>query len=253
MASWSMIALLVLGLVAADAFRPSLLPRYRQVRSQSFMSLEVSSETALSTARAFAASGFGLRDSSILAEDFVCSSSRSAYDKSRYLRGLALETSAFARAVPDLDFRPHGFVVDETDPSLVWFKVRPTGTVSGPFSYRGEVYLPNYETVDFPVQQISVQVAEEKVRRVSAGYVVDRLSGNTGEVRPLRQHAVNECSRRPRRIKGTPQRPGLTSESTGPVPSARHPATTRRQKPKGESSRQMDALSSLQVRTTSDD
>ena len=145
------------------------------------MSVDVSTESAISTARAFAASGFGLRDSSILSEDFICSSSRSAYDKTRYLRGLATENSAIKRAVPDLDYRPHAFVVDEIDPSLVWFKIRPTGTVSGPLSYRAEVYLPNYETVDFPIQQLSVKVAGNKVRRVSAGYVVDRLSGNTGE------------------------------------------------------------------------
>ena len=144
------------------------------------MTLTTAPETTVSTARAFANSLFGLRDSSLLSDDFVCSGPRSAYEKSRYLKGLATESSALVRAIPDINFRPHAFLVDESDPSLVWFKVLPTGTLSGPLSYKGEVYLPNYETVDFPLQQLSVKVSEGKVSRVSAGYVIDRLSGNTG-------------------------------------------------------------------------
>ena len=203
-ACWSIAVLAVVGLFQAQAFTTPLI-RSKLISTRSYMSMDDSTESAVSAARAFAASGFGLRDSSILSEDFVCTSSRSAYDKTRYLRGLAIENSAITRAVPDLDFRPHAFVVDETDPSIVWFKIQPTGTVSGPFSYRGEVYLPNYETVEFPLQQLSVQIQGDKVRRVSAGYVIDRLSGNTGEFAAI-LGSTSHGIRRAGWIQGSPQR-----------------------------------------------
>lgn len=70
--------------------------------------------------------------------------------------------------------------MDEKDPTVVWFKIRPKGTLTGPFAYKGEVYLPHMKKVELPIQQLSVTVVSGIVARLTAGYIIDRLTGNTG-------------------------------------------------------------------------
>jgi hypothetical protein len=61
------------------------------------------------------------------------------------------------------DYRPYGYVVDETDPNIIWFKSRPIGTVTGPFSFNGNVYLPNQKKLELPISQFSITIQGEKV------------------------------------------------------------------------------------------
>ena len=135
----------------------------------------------VAAARAFALSNLGVTDPSLLSSDFVCSGpSFNNIGKSAYLSGLTKETAAFQRAMPNFDLRPYSFSVDETKPDTVWFKIRPQGTLTGPFTYKGEVYLPNQKLVELPAQQLSLTIRSGKVTRFTAGYIIDRFTGNTG-------------------------------------------------------------------------
>ena len=135
----------------------------------------------VSVVKTFAASNLGAANPSLLSDDFVCSGPDFVVGrKDSYVAGLTKETQVFQAALPDFDLRPYGFMVDETRPDTVWFKIRPRGTATGPFAYKGEVYAPNDQTVELPIQQLSVTVRGGKVSRVTAGYSVDKQSGNTG-------------------------------------------------------------------------
>jgi len=135
----------------------------------------------LTIAKSFVSSDFGVTRSSLLAKNFTCSGpSFRGVSKQSYMTGLTIETKAFEAAVPDFALQSYDFVVDNEDKDTVWFKIRPCGTVTGPFAYRGEAYLPNNKAFQFPVQQMSATIKNGKVARVTAGYVVDRLSGTTG-------------------------------------------------------------------------
>jgi hypothetical protein len=116
-----------------------------------------SSSDAITVAKAFAKASFGLTDPSLVADTFNVVYSH-VKSKSQYLQGIGVQYSSLTRAVPNLDFRPFGFTTDTETPNKVWFKIRPSGTISGPFSSRGEVYLPKNAPIEFPTQQLSVTV-----------------------------------------------------------------------------------------------
>jgi len=140
------------------------------------------SDSLISIARDFVSSGFGVADPSLLSsEKFSCTGQLfKLYSKEKYVSGLSKETSAFRRAMPDFEFRPYDFEIDPANPSTVWFKIRPKGTLTGPFSFKGDVYLPNKNVVELPLQLCSVTIEKSKVTAVTAGYVLDRFTGNTG-------------------------------------------------------------------------
>ena len=133
--------------------------------------------------KSFVSSNFGLIDSSdsLLANDVKVSGPTVYYtDKQKYLNALAKEQSAFLRAVPDYDVRAYSFAVDKYDNRKIWFKVRPRGTITGPFSYNGEVYLPNQKNIEFPIQQLSITVNNNGlISKMTTGYVIDKFVGNT--------------------------------------------------------------------------
>ena len=135
----------------------------------------------VSVAKTFSSTNLGASSPSLLTEDFVCSGPDFVVgSKDTYVAGLTKETAVFQQAMPDFELRPYGFMVDETRPDTVWFKIQPRGTLTGPFPYKGEVYAPNNKVVELPIQQLSVTVRGGKVARVTAGYIADRQSGNTG-------------------------------------------------------------------------
>ena len=135
----------------------------------------------ITVARSFVTTNLGVTDPSLLSDSFVCSGpSFDDIDKKSYLLGLSAETAIFQRAMPDFNLRPYSFSVDEAQSDIVWFKIRPKGTLTGPFSYKGEVYLPNQKVVELPAQQLSVTIRSGQVTRVTAGYSIDRFTGNTG-------------------------------------------------------------------------
>lgn len=152
----------------------------------------------LRIAKEFVSSRFGIVNFDLLDDSFeVVSSSFVTVPKPNYLASLPKVQSSFLRAVPDIELRPYNFIIDESNPDLVWFKLRPKGTFSGPLSYKGEVYLPNNKIVEFPIIQSSVVVKSGKVTmfdlstplinriflcqvfKFTSDYVVDRLIGNT--------------------------------------------------------------------------
>jgi hypothetical protein len=109
-------------------------------------------------------SKFGLLNSDILALNFVESkSSYKSFSRESYLSQLASDRSSLLRALPDFDFRPYDFLVDDNDPSVIWFRMRPKGTFTGPLSYKGEVYLPSEKEIEFPITQASVKIVDGKV------------------------------------------------------------------------------------------
>ena len=135
----------------------------------------------VSVAKTFTSTNLGASSPSLLTDDFVCSGPDFVVgSKDTYVAGLTKETAVFQQAMPDFDLRPYGFMVDETRPDTVWFKIQPRGTLTGPFPYKGEVYAPSNKVVELPIQQLSVTIRGGKVARVTAGYIVDRQSGNTG-------------------------------------------------------------------------
>jgi hypothetical protein len=143
--------------------------------------VEPQSSNLIAVARSFATTNLGVTDPSLLADDFLCSGpSFNGIDKKSYLAGLTKETAVFQRAMPDFDLRPYSFAVDESQPNTVWFKIRPKGTLTGPFAFKGEVYLPNQKVAEQPAQQLSVTIRSGQVTRVTAGYIIDRFTGNTG-------------------------------------------------------------------------
>ena len=139
------------------------------------------SQALINIARSFATTNLGVSDPSMLANDFTCSGPTfNGIEKISYVAGLTKETAVFQRAIPDFDLRPYSFSVDETQANTVWFKIRPRGTITGPFAYKGEVYLPNQKIIEMPAQQLSVTIRSGQITRVTAGYTIDRFTGNTG-------------------------------------------------------------------------
>ena len=53
------------------------------------------------------------------------------------------------------------------------------GTLTGVFSYDGDVYPGNNKAVEFPVEVWSITVQGSKISRITKGYVIDRTTGNT--------------------------------------------------------------------------
>ena len=182
-----MLALVLFAIIAeANAFRPigSGLRQAAYVHAPMTPLRMTSSDssTLISIARDFVTSGFGVADPTLLSDrKFECTGQLfKLTDKARYVSGLAKETSAFRRAMPDFEFRPYDFEVDPQNADTVWFKIRPRGTLTGPFSYKKDIYLPNKKAVELPLQLCSISIESGRVTRVTAGYVIDRFTGNTG-------------------------------------------------------------------------
>ena len=90
------------------------------------------------------------------------------------------ELATLFRSLPDLQTSSYGYDTDANDDSKVWLKIRQRGTLTGPLSYKGDVFLPNNKVVEFPVEMWSLSFnAAGKVSRVTKGYVIDRTVGNT--------------------------------------------------------------------------
>lgn len=92
----------------------------------------------ISIAKDFVISKLGVGAPDILAKNFVSSAPDfTDLDKTSYIEEKIKEYAAFQRAVPDFDWQAYDYDVDETDQSTIQFKLRPTGTVTGPYSYKG--------------------------------------------------------------------------------------------------------------------
>jgi hypothetical protein len=143
------------------------------------MSSKVGSEVIIT--RDLVESTFGLTRPDLLAEDFRCIGPSFELNREQYLKTLSVQASALRRAAPNLVPAADDLTIDPLDSARVWIRTRPSGTLTGPLSYNGQVFLPNGRSVEFPVTMLSASVTPEgQVSRLTAGYIIDRLSGNTG-------------------------------------------------------------------------
>ena len=119
--------------------------------------------SVISIARTLAASSLGLTAPDLLSDDFIYSTPNESLDKENFLTSYGKTLQDIERAIPNYDDRPYSFTIDTSTADKVWFKIQPRGTISGPFSYRGEVYLPNDRNIEFPTQQLSATIKSGKV------------------------------------------------------------------------------------------
>ena len=98
----------------------------------------------LALAKKFASSLGGTKDPSLLANDFIyITPSVEISDKSKYLSEAAKSYSAIKRCLPDFSSLTSSVTVDTIEPNTVRYISKASGTLSGPFAYKGDVYLPN--------------------------------------------------------------------------------------------------------------
>lgn len=165
--------LLLVLVVSCSAYRPTFIPSRPRV-SESYFSLaatesdsfSVDENNVINFAKIFASTSFGITDRSLIADNFQFSGpSVRSIEKSKYIDSLSKEISSFQRALPDFEYRSFGFTVDDEDPNTVWFKTKPQGTLTGPFAYKGEVYLSKEKgnKVFFPSQQLSLTIRNNQV------------------------------------------------------------------------------------------
>ena len=141
-------------------------------------------EALFSRAKAIIASDLGLRDPSILADDFVWVGpnvvSTGTLNKEEYIA--AGQFFNLRNTFPDLDYRAHDFRLDPMDPFTVRLTARTVGTMRGELRLRSETILPNGKRMICPPEAISMTFGSKsgKLTKLCSGFCMDRLVGNTG-------------------------------------------------------------------------
>lgn len=141
-------------------------------------------EALFSRAKAIVASDLGLRDPSILADDFIWVGpnvvTTGTLNKEEYLA--AGQFFNLRKAFPDLDYRAHDFRLDPIDPLTVRLTARTVGTMMGELRLRSETIAPNGKRMICPPEAISItfDAKSGKVVKLASGFCMDRLVGNTG-------------------------------------------------------------------------
>ncbi len=141
-------------------------------------------DALFSRAKAIIASDLGLRDPSILANDFIWVGpdvvTTGTLNKEEYLA--AGQFFNLRNAFPDLDYRAHDFRLDSIDPLTVRLTVRTVGTMMGELRLRSETIAPNGKRMVCPPETISItfDAKSGKVVKLASGFCMDRLVGNTG-------------------------------------------------------------------------
>jgi hypothetical protein len=138
-------------------------------------------EILINKAKAVIATDLGVQDPSLLDENFLWIGPllEKPLGKVDYLaagRFFSLRT-----AFPDLDYRPHDFRIDESDPLTIRATVRPVGVMRGPLRLRNELVQPNGKQLRGPPEAISLTFDADtgKVVKLCSGFAMDRLVGNT--------------------------------------------------------------------------
>jgi len=115
-----------------------------------------------STIRKFVMNDFGIKEPELLSPDFISGEKRT---KKEYISFLSEFYSTFRRSIPDINLNIGSITI--LQPDLVSFIVKPTGTLSGPFSFGGEVYLPSdalkNKKIEFSPALYHVQIKDGKV------------------------------------------------------------------------------------------
>jgi len=100
--------------------------------------------------------------------------------KKEFLDVFKKELVSVYRAIPDLQTSSFGYDFDSIDKNTVFLKLKQKGTLSGPYSYKGEVFAPNNQKIEFPVESCSITYSGDLVSKFTKGYICDKTSGNTG-------------------------------------------------------------------------
>jgi hypothetical protein len=138
-------------------------------------------ELLVAKAKAVLSCDLGVKDPSLLSEDFIWigPTLEKPLGKMEYLA--AGRFFNLRAAFPDLDYRAHDFRVDENDPLTIRITSRPTGTMLGVLRLRTEVVPPNGQPWRGPPEAISItfDAGTGKVVKLCSGFSMDRFVGNT--------------------------------------------------------------------------
>jgi hypothetical protein len=138
-------------------------------------------ELMVAKAKAILSCDLGVKDPSLLSEDFIWigPTLEKPLGKTDYLA--AGRFFNLRAAFPDLDYRAHDFRVDESDPLTIRITSRPTGTMLGALRLRNEVVPPTGKPWRGPPEAISItfDAGTGKVVKLCSGFSMDRFVGNT--------------------------------------------------------------------------
>jgi hypothetical protein len=138
-------------------------------------------ELMVAKAKAVLACDLGVKDPSLLSEDFIWigPTLEKPLGKIDYLA--AGRFFNLRAAFPDLDYRAHDFRVDENDPLTIRITSRPTGTMLGALRLRTKVVPPTGQPWRGPPEAISItfDAGNGKVVKLCSGFSMDRFVGNT--------------------------------------------------------------------------
>jgi len=140
-------------------------------------------EALFGRAKAIIASDLGLRDPSILADDFTWVGpnvvTTGPLTKEEYMA--AGQFFNLRKAFPDLDYRAHDFRLDPMDNMTIRVTARTVGTMRGELRLRSDTVQPNGKRMVCPPEAISMTFDPEtgKLKKLCSGFCMDRLVGNT--------------------------------------------------------------------------
>jgi len=136
-------------------------------------------EELVLTCKAFMASGFGSKDGTLIADDFLfCPPVVMPLNKDDFLR--IFGSFKLTDALPDLCENAWNFHVDPMEPNRVWWLSRNVGTHTGHLPF-GPGFAPTGKKIVWPVQANSMLFNERKqCYQLTVGYSCDKQVGNTG-------------------------------------------------------------------------
>jgi hypothetical protein len=138
-------------------------------------------ELIVAKAKAVLSCDLGVKDPSLLSEDFIWigPTLEKPLGKIDYIAaGRFFNLQA---AFPDFDYRAHDFRMDESDPLTIRITSRPTGTMLGALRLRTETVPPTGQPWRGPPEAISITFDADtgKVVKLCSGFSMDRFVGNT--------------------------------------------------------------------------
>eukprot|EP00611_Tribonema_gayanum_P012263 TRINITY_DN22899_c0_g1_i1.p2 TRINITY_DN22899_c0_g1~~TRINITY_DN22899_c0_g1_i1.p2 ORF type:complete len:219 (-),score=44.09 TRINITY_DN22899_c0_g1_i1:255-911(-) len=141
-------------------------------------SFPIKPDELISLTKAFLLAESGVKDESVLAEDFTFAGPVvGPLDKATYVN--ALSSFNLKSAFPDINPQFHNFRVDPFEPNRVWFTSAGYATHTGRFeAFNLE---PTGKRIQLAHQTNSVTFNEQgKAKHYTIGYVMDRELGDTG-------------------------------------------------------------------------
>ena len=121
----------------------------------------------------------GVKDDSVLAEDFRFEFPVVSLDKEAYLK--AVRGFSLDQAIPDMNSNAYDFRVDPFEPNRVWFTIRNSGTHTGDLKFAGKTYEGTGKKIQGAPECCSYTFDDNLlVTSFTGGYVMDRRVGNTG-------------------------------------------------------------------------